>query len=73
MPEQKLAQEQTERFGLQEKKSMTAKRREFNRTKVRVVVIQKSHEDMTRGLLLEERLAVLEGDIGETNHLKSIK
>lgn len=38
-----------------------------------MVVIQKSHEDMTRGLLLEERLAVLEGDIGETNHLKSIK
>ena len=54
---ERFAQEQMERFGLQEKKALTAKRRELDRAKVRVVeidqLIQKSYEDMTKGLLSE--------------------
>lgn len=61
--EQKFAQEQVERFGLQEKKALTAKRRELNKAKQRVTeidqLIQKSYEDMTKGLLSEERFATL--------------
>ena len=61
--EQKFAQEQMERFGLQEKKELTAKRRELDRAKQRVPeidrIIQKSYEDMTKGLLSEERFATL--------------
>ena len=61
--EARFAQEQMERFGLQEKKERTAKRRELDRAKVRVVeidqLIQKSYEDMTKGLLSEERFATL--------------
>ena len=61
--EKRFAQEQMERFGLQEKKTLTAKRRELDRAKVRVVeidqLIQKSYEDMTKGLLSEERFATL--------------
>ena len=58
-----FAQEQMERFGLQEKKALTAKRRELDKAKVRVVeidqLIQKSYEDMSKGLLSEERFATL--------------
>ena len=61
--EKRFAQEQMERFGLQEKKALTAKRRELDKAKVRVVeidqLIQKSYEDMTKGLLTEERFATL--------------
>lgn len=61
--ETKFAQEQMERFGLQEKKALTAKRRELDRAKARVAeidqLIQKSYEDMTKGLLSEERFATL--------------
>jgi len=52
-----------ERFGLQEKKELTTKRRELDRAKQRVAeidqLIQKSYEDMTKGLLSEERFATL--------------
>ena len=61
--EQKFAQEQVERFGLQAKKALTAKRRELDKAKQRVVeidqLIQKSYEDMSKGLLSEERFATL--------------
>ena len=61
--EQKFAQEQMERFGLQEKKELTVKRRELDRAKQRVTeidrIIQESYEDMTKGLLSEERFATL--------------
>lgn len=61
--EQKFAQEQMERFGLQEKKELTAKRRELDRAKQRVTeidrIIQKSYEDLSKGLLSEERFATL--------------
>ena len=61
--EQKFAQEQMERFGLQEKKELTARRRELDRAKQRVTeidrIIQKSYEDMAKGLLSEERFATL--------------
>ena len=61
--EKRFAQEQMERFGLQEKKALTAKRRELDKAKVRVVeidqLIQKSYEDMTKGLLSKERFATL--------------
>ncbi len=61
--EKRFAQEQMERFGLQEKKALTAKRRELDKATVRVVeidqLIQKSYEDMTKGLLSEERFATL--------------
>ena len=61
--EKRFAQEQMERFGLQEKKELTAKRRELDKAKQRVAeidqLIQKSYEDMTKGLLSEERFATL--------------
>ena len=61
--EKRFAQEQMERFGLQEKKALTAKRRELDKSKGRVAeidqLIQKSYEDMTKGLLSEERFATL--------------
>ena len=61
--EKRFAQEQMERFGLQEKKALTAQRRELDRAKQRVAeidqLIQKSYEDMTKGLLSEERFATL--------------
>ena len=61
--EKRFAQEQMERFGLQEKKALTAKCRELDKAKTRVAeidqLIQKSYEDMTKGLLSEERFATL--------------
>ena len=59
--EKRFAQEQMERFGLQEKKALTEKRQELDMTKQRVVeidrMIQKSYEDMAKGLLSEGRFA----------------
>ncbi|MCH5352239.1 MAG: recombinase family protein, partial [Acutalibacter sp.] len=73
--EQKFAQEQMERFGLQEKKELAAKRRELDRAKARVVeidrIIQKSYEDMTKGLLSEERFATL--TVSLENEQKQLK
>ena len=61
--EKQFAQEQMERFGLQEKKELTTKRRELDKAKQRVAeidqLIQKSYEDMSKGLLSEERFATL--------------
>ena len=61
--EKRFAQDQMERFGLQERKTLTAKRRELDRAKNRVAeidqLIQKSYEDMSKGLLSEERFATL--------------
>ena len=61
--EKRFAQEQMERFDLQEKKELSAKSRKPDRAKVRVAVIgqfiPKSYEDMTKGLLSEERFAAL--------------
>ena len=61
--ETRFAQEQMERFGLQEKKELTARSRELDKAKQRVAeidqLIQKSYEDMTKGLLSEERFATL--------------
>ena len=61
--EKRFAQDQIERFGLQERKTLTAKRRELDRAKNRVAeidqLIQKSYEDMSKGLLSEERFATL--------------
>lgn len=61
--EKRFAQEQMERFGLQEKKELTARSRELDKAKKRVAeidqLIQKSYEDMTKGLLSEERFATL--------------
>ncbi len=58
-----FAKDQMERFGLQEKKELAAKRRELDRAKQRVLeidrLVQKSYEDMSRGLLSEERFATL--------------
>ena len=60
-----------ERFDLQEKKELTAKRRELDKAKRRELdkakhrvseidqLIQKSYEDMTKGLLFEERFATM--------------
>ena len=52
-----------ERFGLQEKKALAEKRRELDKAKRRVAeidqLIQKSYEDMSKGLLSEERFATL--------------
>ena len=59
----RFAQEQMERFGLQEKKELIVRCRELDRAKSRVVeidqLIQKSYEDMSKGLLSEERFATL--------------
>ena len=61
--EKRFAQEQMERFDLQEKKELSAKSRKPDRAKVRVAeigqFIPKSYEDMTKGLLSEERFATL--------------
>lgn len=61
--ETRFAQEQMERFGLQEKKALVEKRRELDKAKRRVAeidqLIQKSYEDMAKGLLSEERFATL--------------
>ena len=61
--EKRFAQEQMERFGLQEKKELTARSRELDKAKQRVAeidqLIQKSYEDMTKGLLSEERFTTL--------------
>lgn len=75
--EQKFAQEQIERFGLQEKRVLTAKRRELDKAKIRVVeidqLIQKSYEDMTKGLLSEERFATLTVSLeNEQKQLKAV-
>ena len=61
--EKRFAQEQMEHFGMQEKKKLTAKCRELDKAKQRVAeidrLIQKSYEDMAKGLLSEERFATL--------------
>ena len=61
--EKQFAQEQMERFGLQKKKELTAKQRELDKARQRVTeidrIIQKSYEDLSKGLLTEERFATL--------------
>ena len=61
--ETRFAQEQMERFGLQEKKALAEKRRDLDKSKQRVAeidrVIQKSYEDLSKGILMEERFATL--------------
>jgi len=61
--EKRFAQAQMERFGLQEKKALAEKKRELERSKCRVAeidqLIQKSYEDMSKGILSEERFATL--------------
>ena len=75
--EKRFAQEQMERFGLQEKKELTARGRELDRAKSRVVeidqLIQKSYEDMSKGLLSEERFATLTVSLeAEQKQLKAV-
>ena len=52
-----------ERFGLQEKKELTVRGRELDKARQRVMeinqLIQESYEDMSKGLLSEERFATL--------------
>ena len=64
-----------ERFGLLEKKELTARRRELDRAKARVAeidcIIQKSYEDMAKGLLSEERFATL--TVSLENEQKQLK
>ena len=73
--EKRFAQEQMERFGLQEKKELTAKRRELDKARQRVIeidrLIQKSYEDMAKGLLSEERFATL--TVSLENEQKQLK
>lgn len=73
--EKRFAQEQMERFGLQEKKELSAKRWELDKAKDRVVeidqLIQKSYEDMAKGLLSEERFATL--TVSLENEQKQLK
>ena len=73
--EKRFAQEQMERFGLQEKKALTAKRRELDKAKVRVVeidqLIQKSYEDMSKGLISEGRFATF--SVSLENEQKQLK
>ena len=61
--EKRFAQEQMERFGLQEKKELTVRGRELDKARQRVMeinqLIQESYEDMSKGLLSEERFATL--------------
>lgn len=61
--ERRFAQEQMERFGLQERRELAARQRELAQARQRVAeidgLIQKSYEDMTKGLLSEERFATL--------------
>ena len=75
--EKRFAHEQMERFGLQEKKELTAKRRELDKAKQRVSeidqLIQKSYEDMSKGLLSEERFATLTVSLeNEQKQLKAV-
>ena len=62
-------------FGLQEKKELTAKRRELDKARQRVIeidrLIQKSYEDMAKGLLSEERFATL--TVSLENEQKQLK
>jgi len=73
--EQKFAQEQMERFGLQEKKALTAKRRELDKANQRVLeidqLIQKSYEDMSKGLISEGRFATF--SVSLENEQKQLK
>ncbi len=61
--EKRFAQEQMERLGLQQKRELAAKRLELEKVKQRVTeidrLIQKSYEDLSRGLFSEERFAAL--------------
>lgn len=61
--EKRFAQEQADRFGLQQKKELAAKRSELEKAKQRVLeidhLIQKSYEDLSRGFLSEKRFATL--------------
>ena len=64
-----------ERFGLQEKKELATKSRELDKAKQRVAeidqLIQKSYEDMAKGLLTEERFATL--TVSLENEQKQLK
>ena len=61
--EKRFAQEQAEQLGLQQRKDLSAKLLELEKGKQRVIkidqLIQKSYEDLSRGLLSEERFAAL--------------
>lgn len=61
--EKRFAQEQMKRFGLQQKRELAAKRLELEKARQRVTeidrLIQKSYEDLSRGLFSEERFAAL--------------
>lgn len=61
--EKQFAQEQMERLGVQQKKELTAKQKALDKAKQRVIeidrLIQKSYEDLSKGLLTEERFATL--------------
>lgn len=61
--EKQFAQEQMERLGVQQKKELTAKQKALDKAKQRVLeidrLIQKSYEDLSKGLLTEERFATL--------------
>ena len=74
--EKRFAQEQMDRFGLQEKKKLSVRSRGLDRSKCRVPeidqLIQKSYEDMTKGLLSEERFATLSTSLeNEQKRLKA--
>ena len=73
--EKRFAQEQMERFGLQEKKELSARSRELDKAKQRVSeidrIIQKIYEDLTKGLLTEERFATL--TVSLENEQKQLK
>ena len=75
--EKRFAREQMERFGLQESKELAAKTRELDKAKQRVEeidrLIQKSYEDMSKGLLSEERFATLTVSLeAEQKQLKAV-
>ena len=57
--EKRFAQEQMERFGLREKKELTARGRELDKAKQRVSeidqLIQKSYEDMIKQIREEKK------------------
>ena len=61
--EKQFAQEQMEQFGLQERRELDARQRELEKAKQPVIeidgLIQKSYEDMSKGLLSEERFSTL--------------
>ena len=70
--EKRFAQEQMERFGLQEKKELTAMRRELDKRVIEIDrLIQKSYENMAKGLLSEERFATL--TVSLENEQKQLK